>query len=70
MVQIDIVDLLQREMQKVTVVGDDYQSIYGFRGSQPDTFERFIDTYDHEHLNQSLQDNYRCARGGLPLSLS
>ena len=45
--------------QRVTVVGDDYQAIYGFRGAQPDVFQKFIDVYDHPELQQPLQDNYR-----------
>ena len=57
--QIGMLDALQLESQRVTVVGDDYQAIYGFRGAQPDVFQKFIDVYDHPQLQQSLQDNYR-----------
>jgi hypothetical protein len=43
----------------VTVVGDDYQAIYGFRGAQPNVFQRFVGDYDHTTLQQPLQYNYR-----------
>lgn len=40
-VQTDLVDLLQRKLQSVTVVGDDAQSIYRFRGAQPGVFQTY-----------------------------
>jgi superfamily I DNA/RNA helicase len=40
-VQTDLVDLLQRKLQSVTVVGDDAQSIYRFRGAQPGVFQAY-----------------------------
>jgi superfamily I DNA/RNA helicase len=39
--QTDLVNLLQQKMQHVTVVGDDAQSIYRFRGAQPGIFEAY-----------------------------
>lgn len=39
--QIDLVDLLQQTYKRVTVVGDDAQSIYRFRGAVPDVFKVF-----------------------------
>lgn len=58
--QIDIVDHLQKDNRRITVVGDDFQSIYGFRGSQPDVFQKFISNFYHKDLEQPLQYNYRC----------
>lgn len=58
-VQIEFINLLQSETRRVTVVGDDYQAIYGFRGAQPDVFQRFVGDYDHLTLQQPLQYNYR-----------
>ncbi len=39
--QVALVDLLQGDMRQVTVVGDDAQSIYGFRGAMPGVFNVF-----------------------------
>jgi superfamily I DNA/RNA helicase len=39
--QTDLVSLLQQKMQHITVVGDDAQSIYRFRGAQPGIFEAY-----------------------------
>lgn len=57
--QTSIVDLLQETNRRLTVVGDDYQSIYAFRGAQPNVFGHFIDTYEHPELKQKLTLNYR-----------
>jgi len=58
--QIEILNLLQMESRHVTVVGDDFQAIYGFRGAQPNVFNRFLEDYNHKLLQQPLQLNYRC----------
>lgn len=59
--QIDFVNHLQAEARRVTVVGDDMQSIYRFRGADYSAFPRFQATYDHPGLQCSLTVNYRCA---------
>lgn len=57
--QVELIQLLQGDRGHISVVGDDFQSIYGFRGAQPDVFPRFIDQFSHEHLNKPLEINYR-----------
>lgn len=59
--QVKLIELLQGDLNQITVVGDDFQSIYGFRGALPDVFPNFIEQFSHENLNQSLQMNYRFA---------
>lgn len=58
-VQIDIINLLQQEKGHLSVVGDDHQSIYMFRGSIPSVFNDFINNYNHPDLRQNLTLNYR-----------
>ena len=40
------------------VVGDDYQSIFGFTGATPSYLLRFARRYDHAHV-VTLEENYR-----------
>lgn len=47
--------------KNLTVVGDDYQSIYGFRGSNPSHFIAFKDTYD-ESTFIKLEQNFRSSK--------
>jgi DNA helicase-2/ATP-dependent DNA helicase PcrA len=42
----------------VCVVGDDYQSIFGFTGATPEYLLRFADRWDHTTI-VTLEDNYR-----------
>ena len=58
-VQMSMVNALQSGNMRVTVVGDDAQSIYRFRGADCGAFSRFQDTYDHPDLRRALQTNYR-----------
>ena len=44
---------------KTFVVGDDDQSIYGWRGAEASIMQRFIDRYQPNHLVR-LEENYRC----------
>lgn len=55
--QYEVLRLLIRRPYNLFAVGDDDQSIYGFRGSHPDCLKRFIDEY---HAGQIyLNINYR-----------
>lgn len=58
-VQMDIMDYLILEDDRFVTIGDDDQSIYGFRGSNPSYIRDFIYRYPNaERL--FLGDNYRC----------
>ena len=50
------------------VVGDDDQSIYGFRGAEPDILRRFTEDFQAERL--LLDVNYRCTEEIVKASLS
>lgn len=57
--QYEIVRLLAAPEQNLFIVGDDDQSIYGFRGASPDSMQRFRQDYpDAEQI--CLDINYRC----------
>ncbi len=56
-VQMKIFDHLIKNSETFTVVGDDDQSIYGFRGSDIKFFLEFQDNYDAELI--TLKTNYR-----------
>ena len=57
--QYEIIRLLAVPEQNLFIVGDDDQSIYGFRGASPDSMQRF--RQDYPDARQILLDrNYRC----------
>lgn len=57
--QYQIVKLLAMPENNLFVVGDDDQSIYGFRGASPDSIQRFLS--DFPQARQILLDvNFRC----------
>ena len=57
-VQYQVVKILAGEFRNLFIVGDDDQSIYGFRGSAPGIMRRF--TEDFRGTNElSLTENYR-----------
>ncbi len=56
--QCGIVDLFARENGNLTVVGDDAQSIYSFRGADPNNIPRFIERWPSAMLFK-LEQNYR-----------
>ena len=56
--QQEIVMQLTRERRRVCVVGDDAQSIYGFRGANIDNILNFQTAYDNARLFK-LEQNYR-----------
>lgn len=57
-VQVEIVKLLAQEHQRVCVVGDDYQSIYSFRGANIDNILGFQNAFDKVQVFK-LERNYR-----------
>lgn len=61
-IQIDIMDtLIGEDHSRVVTIGDDDQSIYSFRGSDP----KFIRDYTTRYFGAQrlyLSDNYRCKR--------
>ncbi len=56
-VQYEVVKLLTREPFNIFAVGDDDQSIYGFRGSWPECMRRFVKEFGAKKL--LLDVNYR-----------
>ncbi len=60
-VQQQILWLLTRDTQRVCVVGDDYQSIYAFRGAKIDNILNFQKVYTDARLFK-LERNYRSTK--------
>ncbi len=58
--QYEIIRMLAAPEQNLFIVGDDDQSIYGFRGASPDSMRRFGRDYAAEVI--VLDKNYRCHR--------
>jgi len=56
-----IVDLLVKEHKRIMVVGDDIQSIYGFRGANFENILLFPETYPDCKVIK-LEDNYRSSQ--------
>jgi DNA helicase-2/ATP-dependent DNA helicase PcrA len=56
-VQYDVVKLLAMPQNNLFVVGDDDQSIYGFRGARPDIMQSFVKEFSPERC--TLNVNYR-----------
>lgn len=56
--QAEIFFMLAGEQKNICVVGDDDQSIYGFRGAEPDVFNKFLNKYP-ETKKKFLETNYR-----------
>ncbi len=59
-VQYDVVRLLGEPCHNIFIVGDDDQSIYGFRGAKPEMMKQFLKDYP-EAEQCLLGVNYRCA---------
>lgn len=65
--QFQIIMLLTKSKKNLMVVGDDDQSIYGFRGAQPQIMQSFLKEYSG--AKQILLDkNYRCSKGIMELA--
>ena len=60
-VQVAIVKLLTAKHQRICVVGDDYQSIYSFRGASIDNILDFQKKFDNVQVFK-LERNYRSTR--------
>ena len=60
MVQFRIIQLLAKKYQNLFVVGDDDQSIYGFRGANPRIMLDF-EKYYPKAAKVLLETNYRCS---------
>ena len=56
-IQYDIIKMLAGERKNLFIVGDDDQSIYGFRGARPDIMQSFVKEYSPEVCK--LNVNYR-----------
>jgi len=59
-IQMRIFEHFMKDFESFTIVGDDDQSIYGFRGSVPDYFTNFIKKYGSDRQDLSL--NYRSGK--------
>lgn len=65
--QADIVELMVQEHRHVTVVGDDAQSIYSFRGARLDALNQFLERFPDATLCK-LERNYRSTQPILDLA--
>ncbi|URJ28208.1 UvrD-helicase domain-containing protein [Candidatus Blochmannia vicinus (nom. nud.)] len=57
-IQYDWLCLLSRESNNLMIVGDDDQSIYGWRGAQVKNFQRFLEDFKNVRII-TLEQNYR-----------
>lgn len=60
-VQYDMIGSLFSHTSSIYVLGDDDQSIYGFRGAMPDLMQKFLRDYTGS-VSYKLQTNYRSKR--------
>lgn len=67
-IQYEVVKLLAAEPYNLFAVGDDDQSIYGFRGAKPDILRQFSEDFKAKRL--LLNVNYRCRTEIVNASLS
>lgn len=63
-VQMDIMDSIAQHHRNIFAVGDEKQSIYGFRGSDINVILGFKDRYP-ESVQVDIVNNYRCNSGTL-----
>jgi DNA helicase-2/ATP-dependent DNA helicase PcrA len=68
--QFRLIELLSRESRNgLFVVGDDAQSIYGFRGGNPKFILRFCQDFSNAELGY-LPYNHRCPKGIMRIALT
>lgn len=67
-VQYQVLRLLAAVPRNIFAVGDDDQSVYGFRGSRPELMKQFTEEYRAE--TRLLDVNYRCAKSIIDASLA
>ena len=67
-VQMKIFEILMKNADSFTVVGDIDQSIYGFRGANKNYFEYLYDNYDNKVFKVNLNVNYRSSNQIIKLS--
>ncbi len=58
-IQYELLKMLAKPLENVFVVGDDDQSIYGFRGARPDIMKLFEKDFHNAKVMQ-LSNNFRC----------
>lgn len=66
--QYEVLKLLAAEPYNIFAVGDDDQSVYGFRGSRPDIMRQFTEEFRAGRL--LLDINYRCGKKIIDASLA
>ncbi len=57
--QYEILKLLGKPKENVFIVGDDDQSVYGFRGAKPEIMQAFTKDFNKVKITY-LSENYRC----------
>ncbi len=58
-IQYETIKLLAMPLGNIFVVGDDDQSVYGFRGARPEIMQRFMSDFK-DAVKIELGTNYRC----------
>lgn len=66
--QLELVSLLAGEPGNVTVVGDEYQAIYRFRGASYGSFDLFKERFPHHPPPVVLDQNYRSTKSILDVA--
>ena len=67
LIQYEIIKMLAHPQDNIYAVGDDDQSIYGFRGARPDIMFHFAKEFKGTKI-LSLSNNFRCPREVVDLS--
>ncbi|KAG6158543.1 hypothetical protein E4U37_005609 [Claviceps purpurea] len=67
-IQYDLMRLFAQARNRITIVGDPDQSIYGWRSAEIKNLYRFLRDY-HETVEVALEENYRSSQRILDMSL-